>query len=413
MDTMLLKVHLWADKAFRQLSRVGRLAYIELSRLCDDNWGHTCYPTLHELVLALCPEEAVSAAYGDAEAQAVLAEVRAQIVKAVELGLLVADDTRDGYAVGYTSWEKYTGASRRRRGCPRFAMGPRIAATRTWSKQRVHPDSLRSEGFATWVSRCGLATAVGDQVADSNDLSADETDLVADEVDFQTATRSESADGDHPSDGLIRGTGYGVRGTGSTSHTPRVEEAVEKKPERHWPPRFVKVPKAASNVVRAVAGRVPATFPMDPQHVSGLMRPFEAFTDAVECESYEEWIVALALETKARAKPEQWKAAYARMLREHTIPDEKCRREARRLLGEEQDAPKPQETKRATVMVCPECGWEDASGRETVCDVHRDTELVPKEPRFATQEAPGSHASTKSAGDTTDQETSVWEAQRG
>lgn len=152
----MLYERLWRDRRFRSLSAEGRLAFLELHRLLDGNWGNYCCEGLPALAMALRPEDASRLLGGDAEAGERLAHIRDQLALIISSGLLLAEETRDGLAIGYRDWEDATGKSRRRRGRPDHAMGPVIASHRDWSK--IHPNSR--ERLLEWADRLDLVAIV-------------------------------------------------------------------------------------------------------------------------------------------------------------------------------------------------------------------------------------------------------------
>jgi len=133
MEQFLVHSNIRNDERFLQLSPDGRLLYLLMPVAFDSNYGHAEYNPV-SIVAQAFPKEQRMAAEGDAAAGEFIARLHRQLSLMVEIGLCMLEDTRCGPIIALAQWERYTGKYRTKRGCPKFAMGPRIAATRDWSK---------------------------------------------------------------------------------------------------------------------------------------------------------------------------------------------------------------------------------------------------------------------------------------
>jgi len=133
MEQFLVHSNIRNDERFLQLDPDGRLLYLLMPVAFDSNHGHAEYNPV-SIVAQAFPQEQRMAATGDSAAAKFIARLHTQLSLMVEIGLCMLEETRCGPIIALAQWERYTGKYRTKRGCPKFAMGPRIAATRDWSK---------------------------------------------------------------------------------------------------------------------------------------------------------------------------------------------------------------------------------------------------------------------------------------
>lgn len=153
MNDLMLHERTFSDTAYLALEiGVERETWLRLFCVCDRNWGNVGCVDLRDLAVRLWPEAARAVLDGDDGAREILRAAVRGIEHCAELSLLIVEETRDGIAVGYRSWEEYTGKWRRSRGAPTEPMGPKLALLRDWSK--LGPRSL--DAALSWAGRLGV-----------------------------------------------------------------------------------------------------------------------------------------------------------------------------------------------------------------------------------------------------------------
>jgi hypothetical protein len=159
MEVFLVHERTFSDAGYLQLAiGVERETWLRLFTLCDKNWGNTCVGKLSDLAAKLWPEAVEALCEGDMTGADILREAVRGIERGVELGLLIAEETHDGLSVGFKGWEDGTGKDRQNRGCPTYAMGPKLAATRRWDK--LSHDSMKRT--LRWAERYDLVSLLTD-----------------------------------------------------------------------------------------------------------------------------------------------------------------------------------------------------------------------------------------------------------
>jgi len=135
MEVFLIHERTFSDAGYLKLAiGVERETWLRLFTVCDRNWGNTCVGKLSDVAAKLWPEAVEALCEGDMAGADILRQAVRGIEHGVELGLLIVEETHDRTAVAYKGWEDGTGKDRQNRGCPTYAMGPRIAETRRWDK---------------------------------------------------------------------------------------------------------------------------------------------------------------------------------------------------------------------------------------------------------------------------------------
>jgi hypothetical protein len=317
VETWVIHERMFEDEAFRQFSHIGQLTFIKLFRLCDRNWGHTLVGDLRCLAADLWPHEKAAVLQGDDEAIEVIVEAERQLRLGCELSLLILEETRDGDVIGFRSWESYTGAKRLQRAAPEFPMGPRLAATRNWSKAHHKGRAI----LERWAARLDLTTLVFGEaqgkVAERSGKVADSSDKLDDS--------SERVD--EGSERLVVHPGYqgtrvpGYQGPGGLP-----------KPSTDTLPSTVTMLSECIDFVRDATGVHPREAWVTWRKSCVPPPTLAELLEVTACESVEQWMLGLAIEAKG-GKPEFKRKNFADAMLAKQAPSPESRARAAAMLA--------------------------------------------------------------------------------